>query len=56
MRRDKPFQPAPSAGRRRGSIRLRTVLVVLMTLILVLCAGATALFSYCYLESVIFWL
>lgn len=53
MRRDKPFQPAPSAGRRRGSIRLRTVLVVLMTLILVLCAGATALFSYCSYKDIL---
>lgn len=53
MKRDKPFPPKPSAGRRRGSIRLRTVLVVLMALILVLCAGSTALFSYCSYKDIL---
>lgn len=46
MGRDKPSFIKQPAGRRRRSIRLRTGLMVLMTLILVLCASSTTLFSY----------
>lgn len=50
MRRDKP---GSAKGCRRRSIRLRTVLVALMTLILVSCVGATALFSYCSYKDIL---